>query len=60
MAHSRIAALMLAAGLILMFLGVGIVTTGGDSDLNEILFVVGLLLAVGAVVITLRRATADG
>ena len=59
MAHSRIAALMLAAGLILMFLGIGIVTTGGDSDLNEILFLVGLLLAVGAVVITLRRATAD-
>ena len=55
---NRAAAVLIALGLVLMFLGITIVTTGGDSNLNEILFSVGLVLAALGVIIALRRATA--
>ena len=56
----RPVALLIAVGLVLMFLGISVITTGGDSDLNEILFVVGLVLATLGVVLALHRATAEG
>jgi hypothetical protein len=57
MTTSGTASLLIAMGLVLMFLGIGIVTTGGDTNLDEILFVAGLVIATGGVVVALRRAT---
>jgi hypothetical protein len=51
------ASVLIAIGLVLLFLGIGFVTTGGDTNLNEILFVAGLVTATGGVIVAMRRAT---
>ena len=57
MTTSRLAAALIAVGLVLMFVGVTLIMSGG-GNVNEILFLAGLALVVVGVVIALRRATA--